>query len=133
MIRPFIEQATPHGQAMDNETNGFGSAPSSSRDSRPADQTSSQNSQPSPKKSEVKEYIGFTAELTTDRVLPKIRELSSKQDRVGFSDEQLAKIGYLLDKVAMLDVKVCFLWVLIWHKVAVLVSDIVGRRVACSS
>lgn len=103
MIKPFLEQASPHGQAMSGEQNGFGSQNFN------AGSSSSQNAHQSPKKSGSQEYISFTAELTTDRVLPKIRELNSEPDKTGIalSEDQLSKIGFVLDKVAMLDVKVC--------------------------
>ena len=65
----------------------------------------------SPKKessAKKEEYIGFTAELSSDRVLSKLRDLNGEEDKAGyqFKDEDLVKIGYLLDRVAMLDVKV---------------------------
>ena len=65
----------------------------------------------SPKKgssAKKEEYVGFTAELSSDRVLSKLRDLNGEEDKAGyqFKDEDLVKIGYLLDRVAMLDVKV---------------------------
>ena len=41
-------------------------------------------------------------------MLSKLRDLNGEEDKAGyqFKDEDLVKIGYLLDRVAMLDVKV---------------------------
>ena len=104
MIRPFIEQATPHGVTMSSEENDR-----SGQSYQPP--SSSASSSSSPSKGNVdkkKDYIGFTAELTSDRILTKLRELNSEPDKSShkFSEEDLAKIGFLLDRVAMLDVKV---------------------------
>jgi hypothetical protein len=102
MIQPFIEQATPHGVAMSSEEHNTTSQASYHS---PA---ASSGGATSKKKENKTSYIGFTAELVSDKVISKIRELNSDPDKSGhaLSEEQLAKIGYLLDRVAMLDVKV---------------------------
>ena len=108
MIRPYIEQATPHGVAMSSEEHSS----TSRRETYPTPSASSSSSTASSSvasKNEKKtNYIGFTAELTSDKVLSKIRELNSEPDKSGhaFSEDQLAKIGFILDRIAMLDVKV---------------------------
>jgi hypothetical protein len=72
MIRPFIEQATPHGVTMDSERNDFRPDATSGM---PADKKSDK---PAVKKSD---YVGFTADLSADRLLPKLRELNADQGK----------------------------------------------------
>ena len=83
---------------MDSEENGGGGATNHPSSFSPMKESSTKK----------EEFIGFTAELTSDRVLSKLRELNGEEDKAGhqFTDEDLVKIGYLLDRVAMLDVKV---------------------------
>jgi len=111
MIKPFIEQATPHGVTMSSEEENERSG-QSYQPPPPSVASSSSPSKRNPDKN--KDYIGFTAELTSDRILSKLRELNSEPDKSShkFTEEDLAKIGFLLDRVAMLDVKVRLLFLI---------------------
>ncbi len=103
MIRPFIEQATPHGVTMSSEENDR-----SGQNYQPPPPSGASSSPSKGKVDKKNDYIGFTTELTSDRILSKLRELNSEPDKSShkFSEDDFAKIGFLLDRVAMLDVKV---------------------------
>lgn len=105
MLRPLIEQATPHGSTVeynDSPTDGASNYQSPFADSPKKAKTATSTPPKSPSKVE---YVSFSSELSSEKVLAKLRELNSNKGANKISDENLNKVGNLTNQTAVLDVK----------------------------